>query len=1248
LGPRAVGASDASAPSEQSAVTQPATEQAALGSAGLPMSLIVRAAEYYGRERWPECRVLSVTPYYAFDGSVNAYAVQLAKKGSRLPTEAGAERAMTAAEVRLNEIHGILGDGPSSGSGSVSQGAQASRIETMEDGSAWRRQLRAAQNAAVLPDDVGTVLIAAREDLYPLLERHDGVAPHLKFKSKAKRFALAEGKNPAALGRTFYVGPTAYFHELAVPGKMNGPAVGKVLNPLSEEIFDLDQRRPEGRMGRLAPAPNGKNAVSPNTFWDSFRAKGTPPNADANTPMAVPQAEILGVPYYHQDDYGANSCVPTATAQVLGYWDDNGYGAFVDNGDSVNGHEGELIYDLMRRMAYGYDRGTTWWDFLDGLSATISGYLYYDYPHDPLAWWSYQGWLSWGDIKGEIWLRCPFVYDNKDLDQYPKWKHSTTGVGYSETSGHILFLHYNYPPDAPFELNWDNIDHDKEAMCKIYPKVSAMMDVPWSEDFEAGIWDKWKRESKGATYARWWTTKHRSRNKTTHPYPPKGDPSHSAYCVENPVHAPGPYPKNVDSWMIYGPFSTLGKSSGDVSVWIWRDIPDDPGDYIWILASTDGVNFAGIGYSGVAKSWTRHAYDLANFPVKGNLLNQSKVWVAIRFESDGDDLVGEGAYVDDFLIQLKPVTPMVVRSPEAGKIWMRGETRKIQWLSVGDLGNGLVKLDLYKGGAFKTGIALMEPNDGQFDWTLPKVAYLQPGKDYRVKVEQVVGPVRSGMSEDFEIRSDTGFNLLTPNGDEKYHRGGGQIVKWSWYGYPGNQVSIFLMKGGSTNRQIAYNAPNNGSFGWTIPSNVPVGSDYKVKITAVNSGGIVQYWDESDAPFQISEKLAIYDPSYGVWMEKLQTHDILWATGTGTGRDVQIDLYQGRTITPIIGSTPNDGLYSWTLADSIQPTSHSQIRITSLADPAEYAFSEPFRILDQPGLGVLSPNGDEWWIQGSPHDITWVSSLAVKRPVKIELYKGALAHTTITSSTADTGSFNWIVPESLPPDFDYRVRVALAENDAVNDSSDLDFAVVEPGVRVLAPNGGELLRPETTYTIAWDTVGIGRSDMRIELYRQTELQSVLSSATANTGEFVWTLPASQPSASDYFVKVSSVADPRRTDASDSRFAIQAPPGITLLTPNGGESFLQSHRYRIAWTSRGIPASSVLLELYEGNQPTTVAMVSLFPGWFDWRVTPLNPAGSDYRIKITSLWDSSYSDQSDAPFQIEPYAGIRRPIWPLYY
>ena len=73
----------------------------------VPRDLVEKAAKYYAERRWPGCRLISSTPYYALDGSVDAWAVQFAKSGSNIASpEEIAMQAFTASE-RLEYVRAM-------------------------------------------------------------------------------------------------------------------------------------------------------------------------------------------------------------------------------------------------------------------------------------------------------------------------------------------------------------------------------------------------------------------------------------------------------------------------------------------------------------------------------------------------------------------------------------------------------------------------------------------------------------------------------------------------------------------------------------------------------------------------------------------------------------------------------------------------------------------------------------------------------------------------------------------------------------------------------------------------------------------------------------------------------------------------------------------------------------------------------------------------------------------------------------
>ncbi|MCF7921043.1 MAG: C10 family peptidase [Candidatus Cloacimonetes bacterium] len=93
------------------------------------------------------------------------------------------------------------------------------------------------------------------------------------------------------------------------------------------------------------------------------------------------------------------------------------------------------------------------------------------------------------------------------------------------------------------------------------------------------------------------------------------------------------------------------------------------------------------------------------------------------------------------------------------------------------------------------------------------------------------------------------------------------------------------------------------------------------------------------------------------------------------------------------------------------------------------------------------------------------------------------------------------------------------------------------------------------------------------------------------------------------------------------------PVITVLTPNGGESFGLGDTVNITWESEDT-GSDVQIMLYDGNGLDTV-LSSQTPddGSFNWVIPAYFATGDLYRIKVVDSSDNSVYDYSDGYFSI---------------
>ncbi len=105
--------------------------------------------------------------------------------------------------------------------------------------------------------------------------------------------------------------------------------------------------------------------------------------------------------------------------------------------------------------------------------------------------------------------------------------------------------------------------------------------------------------------------------------------------------------------------------------------------------------------------------------------------------------------------------------------------------------------------------------------------------------------------------------------------------------------------------------------------------------------------------------------------------------------------------------------------------------------------------------------------------------------------------------------------------------------------------------------------------------------------------------------------------------------------------VSTPTGITVTSPNGGETWQAGTTQTIRWTYTGNPGSSVKIELYKGGVLNRVIVLStpIESGSYPWTIPSTQPPGRDYTVKVTSTTESTYSDTSDNPFTISGIPGL---------
>lgn len=109
------------------------------------------------------------------------------------------------------------------------------------------------------------------------------------------------------------------------------------------------------------------------------------------------------------------------------------------------------------------------------------------------------------------------------------------------------------------------------------------------------------------------------------------------------------YPNSVDSWLVYGPFSTQDVLAGTYTFSYWHEA--DSGDPFILASSTNGSSYNGVRVvDGGTGEWTK-----LNFTLNAALINQPTVYLAFGFQSNtsGNPNNLRGPFVDNVTLRLQ-------------------------------------------------------------------------------------------------------------------------------------------------------------------------------------------------------------------------------------------------------------------------------------------------------------------------------------------------------------------------------------------------------------------------------------------------------------------------------------------------------------------------------------------------------------------------------------------------------------------
>jgi hypothetical protein len=325
-------------------------------------------------------------------------------------------------------------------------------------------------------------------------------------------------------------------------------------------------------------------------------------------------------------------------------------------------------------------------------------------------------------------------------------------------------------------------------------------------------------------------------------------------------------------------------------------------------------------------------------------------------------------------------------------------------------------------------------------------------------------------------------------------------------------------------------------------------------------------------------------------------------------------------------------------------------------------------------ITVLSPNGQEVWVNGSQQTIRWTSKGSnATQPVEIILERKSPTDTQfwnigkIATNQTGSGSYTWTVSSrdttgSIVANSQYKVLIGrnLAKGTGPVDESDNSFLIAvsnnstQHSITVLSPNGGETWVTGKEYTIKWfDTET--RSNVNIYAVNVdrggagTNISGNISAGSSgidDSSSLTWKVGTIHPLSDSldgmpiaqyptdpgkYKIMICN-NDTKKCDSSDNYFNIvidsSLAPSITLLSPKNGETVKIGQSFLIQWNTNRIlsPGYKFVINAGSGDRALDAYQPSTSYGYYylvdKYRVTGdilSDVAPGQYKIKV-SLYD----------------------------
>ncbi|RLD66527.1 MAG: hypothetical protein DRI95_06575 [Bacteroidetes bacterium] len=467
------------------------------------------------------------------------------------------------------------------------------------------------------------------------------------------------------------------------------------------------------------------------------------------------------------------------------------------------------------------------------------------------------------------------------------------------------------------------------------------------------------------------------------------------------------------------------------------------------------------------------------------------------------------------------------------------------------------------------------------------------------------------------------INLTAPVATDNWTKGSTQNITWT--DNISENVIIELYKGGTLLEDIIASTESDGSYNWTLPDDLALGIDYRIKVSSVDDASISaqsELFETSEDPY-----ITILVPTTGTDWQKGSDQTISW--NDNLDGNVKIELFKtGSKSLDISISTESDGSIGWTVPTALEADNDYKIKITSVEDENLFDESNNFTITGlSPTIvtlnassvsgtsatlnGTVNANGEEATVSFEWGETTTYGNTVNAVPPTVN-------GTVVTAVSADiSGLSNGIT---------YHFRLLAENQDESSLGNDISFithslaSITTNAITEItsssATSGGYVSSdggsPVTDRGVCWGT---------------SENPTVVDySISSGTG--IGTFTSSLTGLSDntlYYVRAYATNSVGTAYGNQQSFTTEA-PFIQITAPVGTSSWQVGTSHSIEWNDN--ISENVKIELFIGStylQDIEPGITNT--GSYSWLI-PILAQSDLYKIKISSVDNESIYDESE--------------------